>query len=503
MAKNIVVFSDGTGQEGGLREEQRLSNVYKLYRVCRVGPDSGIDPREQVAFYDAGLGTDGSAPGFVGAYRRLQKLLSSVTGLGITKNIADCYEFVINHYEPGDRIYLIGFSRGAYTARCVANVLFLCGVPTKVPGGDLPRFRKATRDIADEAVIKVYEYGAGSPRGGDYEKDRFELARRFRRKYRSGDDLSSNVAPHFIGVFDTVASLGATGPKWWGIAAGLTILAVLVAAVPAVLSDLAFGTGYWRPFLATLSLTAAFVLWRWLPTAVKTITDSPVNGKARWHIAQWRSGNYDQLLSGHVGYARHALSIDETRADFPRVRWGSRDGVRKKVQGEPDPLIQMWFAGNHSDIGGSYPEAESRLSDVALQWMVEQATKIPDPLRVDGMVSGEPGTGRLHLHPASDGMQHCEVAGMHDSIAGILPRWLSRRMGWLGWPVKVREIPEDALVHPSVRERFDLAEVTQCDGKGPYRPLALANHRDFRTAYAPGSPNPGAAKSGYLMPRRP
>ena len=229
--------------------------------------------------------------------------------------------------------------------------------------------RKATRDIADEAVIKVYEYGAGSPRGGDYEKDRFELARRFRRKYRSGDDLSSNVAPHFIGVFDTVASLGATGPKWWGIAAGLTILAVLVAAVPAVLSDLAFGTGYWRPFLATLSLTAAFVLWRWLPTAVKTITDSPVNGKARWHIAQWRSGNYDQLLSGHVGYARHALSIDETRADFPRVRWGSRDGVRKKVQGEPDPLIQMWFAGNHSDIGGSYPEAESRLSDVALQWM--------------------------------------------------------------------------------------------------------------------------------------
>lgn len=133
MPKNIVVFSDGTGQEGGLREEQRLSNVYKLYRVCRVGPDSVIDPREQVAFYDPGLGTVGSATGFLGAYRRLQKLLSSVTGLGITKNIADCYEFIVNHYEPGDRIYLVGFSRGAYTARCVANVLFLCGVPTTAP----------------------------------------------------------------------------------------------------------------------------------------------------------------------------------------------------------------------------------------------------------------------------------------------------------------------------------------------------------------------------------
>ena len=65
-----------------------------------------------------------------------------------------------------------------------------------------------------------------------------------RRTYGSGDDLSSNVAPHFIGVFETVASLGATGTKWWGIAAGLTLLAALVAAVPAVLADLASGTGF-------------------------------------------------------------------------------------------------------------------------------------------------------------------------------------------------------------------------------------------------------------------
>jgi uncharacterized protein (DUF2235 family) len=483
MPKNIVVFSDGTGQEGGLREEQRLSNVYKLYRVCRVGPDSGIDPREQVAFYDAGLGTDAGAKGFTGAYRRLQKLLSSVTGLGITRNIADCYEFILNHYEPGDRIFLVGFSRGAYTARCVANVLFLCGVPTTAPGGYLPRFRKATRDIADEAVMRVYEYGAGYPRGGDYEKDRFELAKRFRRTYGSGDDVSSNAAPHFIGVFDTVASLGAIGPKWWGMAIGLATLAALVAAVPAVLADLAFGTGYWWPFVATLAVIGLFVLSRWLPTAVKTITNSPVNGKTRWHIAQWRSGNYDQLLSGHVGFARHALSIDETRADFPRVKWGSRDGVRPKVVGEPDPLIQMWFAGNHSDVGGSYPEAESRLSDVALGWMVGEATRIPHPLIVDGMEPAEAGTGRLRLHPASDGMQHCEVAGMHDTIARILPGWMARRMGWLGWPVKVREIAEDALVHPSVRERFALPEVTQCTGEGPYRPAALSTHRDFRSGY--------------------
>jgi Uncharacterized alpha/beta hydrolase domain (DUF2235) len=58
MAKNIVVFSDGTGQDGGVRPEQRVSNIYKMYRASRVSFDSGIDPVAQVTMYDPGLGTD-------------------------------------------------------------------------------------------------------------------------------------------------------------------------------------------------------------------------------------------------------------------------------------------------------------------------------------------------------------------------------------------------------------------------------------------------------------
>jgi uncharacterized protein (DUF2235 family) len=57
-AKNIVIYSDGTGQDGGVRPEQRVSNVYKMYRASRVAPETAIDPREQVTFYDPGLGTD-------------------------------------------------------------------------------------------------------------------------------------------------------------------------------------------------------------------------------------------------------------------------------------------------------------------------------------------------------------------------------------------------------------------------------------------------------------
>src|SRR6266481_6333379 len=135
MAKNIVVFSDGTGQDGGARPEQRINNIYKMYRISRDHADTGIHPVQQVVFYDAGLGTDVGATALTAPVRFVQKLLGSVAGDGIKRNIADCYEFVLNHYQDGDRIFLFGFSRGAYTVRSLANLLMLCGVPTKAPGG--------------------------------------------------------------------------------------------------------------------------------------------------------------------------------------------------------------------------------------------------------------------------------------------------------------------------------------------------------------------------------
>jgi uncharacterized protein (DUF2235 family) len=114
MPKNIVVFSDGTGQDGGARPEQRISNIYKMYRISRDHADTGIDPSQQVVFYDPGLGTDIGATALTAPVRFVQKLLGSVAGDGIKRNIADCYEFIVNHYEEGDRILLFGFSRGAY-----------------------------------------------------------------------------------------------------------------------------------------------------------------------------------------------------------------------------------------------------------------------------------------------------------------------------------------------------------------------------------------------------
>jgi hypothetical protein len=158
----------------------------------------------------------------------------------------------------------------------------------------------------------------------------------------------------------------------------------------------------------------------------------------------------------------------------------------------------MWFAGNHSDIGGSYPETESRLSDNALSWMIEQATTISNGLKLGPVyVNGTkmPGTGGagtpLNLYPRADGVQHCELAGMQDTIdtsVAKLPSWMKLPrsvLERLNWPEEMRKIPHDAPVHESVRDRFRLASVVQCAGHGPYLPEAMRHHDEFKTYYMP------------------
>lgn len=469
MPKNILIFSDGTGQVGGLRPEQRLSNVYKLYRACRVDPINSIDPADQIAFYDPGLGTDEDAGGFLRVWRSVRKLLGSATGRGIGHNIADCYEFIVNHWESGDRIWIFGFSRGAYTARCVANVLSLCGVPTKnADGTPLDRLRRSTRKIADEAVHRVYEHGAGYPLS-TYEPERDELARRFREKYGSDAAGIANANPYFIGVFDTVAALGAKGAKRVGIFAVIGLAILAISAATAVSFWLLWGISWLLTSLVIASVAIAVLLIDLRRKARRSITDFPNPGDHNVHYIRWKADNYDRSLSHHVRYARHAISIDERRADFPRVKWGKADVIRAKESPEDEPLIQFWFAGNHSDIGGSYPETESRLSDVALEWMIEEATSqnIPHKLCID--------RSKLNLFPSPAGMQHCEIQGFANNFPR-LPRWLN-------WPTKPRIGVLGATLHPSVNDRFALPAVSQCGRFLPYRPETLRKDGRFAHLY--------------------
>lgn len=507
MPKNIVVFSDGTGQDGGVRPEQRVSNIYKMYRASRVSFDNDVDPAEQVTMYDPGLGTDIGATALTAPGRFLQKLMASVEGRGITTNIIDCYTFILNHYQPSDRILLFGFSRGAYTVRSVADLLRLCGVPTTTPQGPYPRFRARTREIAAEATLTVLEHGAGHPRGGELEKERDELARRFRAKYvsdhTSGEAQRANVAPYFIGVFDTVAALGASGIRRTVIQAMLyaiaAILGLVAGVIPAVVLGLLvqhlLGGSSWLT-LAGLELAAAVggilgLRYRQRQEIKKTIYDFPNKGDKHSHYAEWEGKNFNRLLSRFVTYARSANAIDETRADFDRVPWGPTVRGVDETAGHPT-FRQFFFAGNHSDVGGSYPEVESRLSDIALAWMLCETTTIPDGLRVGPIFindaklagSGEHGPA-LYIFPADDGVQHSEIAATRDSLDAIKPRWLARLLRNQNYAAKVRSLPPDATVDPSVGRRFQLPRVPQPEGFLPYRPEALRPVDAFNAYYAP------------------
>jgi uncharacterized protein (DUF2235 family) len=147
MSKNILIFADGTGNEGGLLPDESRTNVYKLFRATRTGPDSIIDPSKQIAFYIHGVGTPAS--GHSNWWTRKWEGLESAIGMGLTRQIVDCYVAIISVWERGDRIYLFGFSRGAYAARCLAHVLETLGVPTNAwagPKASRPRDRKAVRE---------------------------------------------------------------------------------------------------------------------------------------------------------------------------------------------------------------------------------------------------------------------------------------------------------------------------------------------------------------------
>jgi len=113
MVKNIIIFSDGTGQEGGRGNN---TNVYKLFNMIEDRTEN------QIIFYDRGLGTG------------WRKFTGNVFGMGISKNILECYEFLFKNFYSGDHIFLFGFSRGATTVRSLSGFIHMFGIlPTSRP----------------------------------------------------------------------------------------------------------------------------------------------------------------------------------------------------------------------------------------------------------------------------------------------------------------------------------------------------------------------------------
>lgn len=162
MPKNIVIFSDGTGQKGGSKKN---TNVYKLFNMIEDRTD------KQIAFYDPGVGTD------------WRLVTGNISGGGITQNIKQCYEFIFDNFKAGDQLYLFGFSRGAATVRSLSSLIHMFGI--------LPFSR---RDLINEA-FDIYKM------------------RNFDKREKTAEDFISRhhtmwTNIKFLGVWDTVSALG-------------------------------------------------------------------------------------------------------------------------------------------------------------------------------------------------------------------------------------------------------------------------------------------------------
>ena len=259
-----VVILDGTMSSLAPGRETNAGLTFKLLR--EVG-----GTRNLTVYYEAGI-----------QWRDWAGTWGVITGKGINRQIERAYGVLASRYRQGDRIVLIGYSRGAYAVRSLAGVIDMVG---------LVRTDEATVRAIRQAY-RHYRLGAKS-----------EAAARFRELY-----CIPNVEIEAVAVWDTVKALGLRLP----------------------------------------------IVWRWV---------------------QSRHDFHNHTLGNHVRHGFHALAMDERREAYSPVMWHSPPGWRGHME-------QVWFRGNHGDVGGQvweYPHARP-LANIPLVWILSKLVECDVPL---------------------------------------------------------------------------------------------------------------------------
>jgi uncharacterized protein (DUF2235 family) len=355
MGKNIVICCDGTANEFAADR----TNVVKLFFTLVH------DPLRQVAFYHPGLGTMEPSGTLTTTKRLMSKGLGLMFGWGLEADIRDAYLFLMNQFEEGDRVFLFGFSRGAYTARAVTALLHMYGL-----------IRPGNEPLVPYAIRMMMAITSLRAKGPD--KNKAELDRYFGMAHEFKDHFCrQGCNPYFVGVWDTVSSVG------------------------------------------------------WIENPVRL---------------PFTSNNPD------IQIGRHAVALDERRAFFRSNLW------HPTATGGPKDIKQVWFPGVHADVGGGYPEAESGLAKLALQWMLLEAHNaglLTDQSRED-VVLGRTGTAYVAPNPKADA---------HDSLTWhwwpaefVYKRhydWDKKKEGRRMNLFRRRTVPPGSLIHQSAYERGD------------------------------------------------
>ena len=158
--KRIAFYFDGTRDVPAT-----MTNIERMYHAAVISAD-------QVAFYDSGVGTSGLP---------LERLNGLAFGLGVFEKIKDGYTKIAHAYEPGDALFLFGFSRGAFTARALAGMIADVGLPSDPLPANLVEDAFEAYRHPEQRPGLTEKYGMGKPQ------------------------------ITMVGVFDTVAAVGLFG----------------------------------------------------------------------------------------------------------------------------------------------------------------------------------------------------------------------------------------------------------------------------------------------------
>ncbi|WP_095147840.1 DUF2235 domain-containing protein [Pseudomonas sp. Irchel s3a18] len=208
--RKLVVLLDGTAND-----KDDSTNIWQMYNMALIRSlaDTGQGGEPVIAYYDKGVGTSPVTP-----------ISGAAFGNGVSINIRQAYRFLVEAYQPGDQIYLFGFSRGAFTARSLNGFIEFAGLAKfdtlKANGLDAtPLFgwaghmHNVVKDMYDLYHVK----NTGNPRFYQDLRARLHAYRKSHGIDAYGIDADGNEIPgkqvvvKVIGVFDTVPAVG------WGL----------------------------------------------------------------------------------------------------------------------------------------------------------------------------------------------------------------------------------------------------------------------------------------------
>ena len=381
--RQLIICCDGTNNT--LTAGRRDTHVLRLMTHLARHPSA-----QRQLYYDPGVGTADAVPptGPIDwAQRSWERISGLASGRGVYDNIAQAYLFLMHHWrDDADRIYCFGFSRGAFTVRCVAGMVNLFGI------------LRPEHEVLLPTLIRIYFAQPGRP--------------------------TSRLQAVTRRVFRAVQEVGATGVD--GAAAGGVPGRVpehVPARVAGHLNGHVNGPGS--------DHSTGYVTREQLAEQIRTLFTSPAGRDAWVHwVGVWdtvesvglpgplarRNPSSATLLGKRIRHVRHALAFDEHRWTFAPRLYEVAGDLNDANTGQT--LRQRWFPGAHCDVGGSYSSAVAGLSDDTFDWMLAEVAG-------DLGVPPESPPGQLPGHPLgqpNEPVTHCAKRVRHDALWAI-PWW--------------------------------------------------------------------------------